>query len=186
MSSSPPPLPLPSSDPVDELTSFVAADYDASLRVLALSCGDVRDAEDALQEACVRCLIQLRRGASIESVQAWVIRVAFNRIRDGWRHRLMARRYAPLLDPGSEHDHGQLTATAMDTLAAIKTLPRRQREAVVLYYYGGFDVGLIAELLGVGAGTVKTALSRARSSLDRELNSDRESVFEGERDEQIV
>ena len=53
-------------------------------------------------------------------------------------------------------------------------LPRRQREVVVLHYYLGYEVRLIAGLLDVSEGNVKNALHRARASLARALNVEEE------------
>ena len=48
--------------------------------------------------------------------------------------------------------------------AALQTLSRRQREVVVLHYFLGESVDAIAGELGVPAGTVKSALHRARAA----------------------
>jgi RNA polymerase sigma-70 factor (ECF subfamily) len=48
---------------------------------------------------------------------------------------------------------------------ALTQLSRRQREVTVLRYYLGMDVGEIAGVLGIGEGTVKTQLFRARRAL---------------------
>ena len=48
-------------------------------------------------------------------------------------------------------------------------LPRRQRQATVLRYYLGMDVTEIAAALGVGEGSVKMTLFRARRSLAASL-----------------
>jgi RNA polymerase sigma-70 factor (ECF subfamily) len=49
--------------------------------------------------------------------------------------------------------------------AALAGLPRRQREVTVLRYYLGMNVAETASALGVGEGTVKTSLHRARIAL---------------------
>jgi RNA polymerase sigma-70 factor (ECF subfamily) len=58
---------------------------------------------------------------------------------------------------------------ALDLRRALAGLPRRQREAIVLHYYVGYDVNEVAHALDVTAGTVKTNLHRARKALAREL-----------------
>ena len=55
---------------------------------------------------------------------------------------------------------------------ALRALPRRQREVTVLRYYLGLDVAEIAEWLGIGQGTVKAMLFRARQSLGVALQED--------------
>ncbi len=52
---------------------------------------------------------------------------------------------------------------------AVDDLPWRQRDVVCLYYFLDLDVATVAELLDVSQGTVKTALSRARTRLAANL-----------------
>ena len=61
------------------------------------------------------------------------------------------------------------TEDALVVLAAIRTLPRRQREAVVLRYYGDLAEQQVARVLGCSVGTVKSQLARARVTLARRL-----------------
>src|SRR5206468_4722561 len=95
---------------------------------------------------------------------AWVTKVAVNLVRSGIRRAMaerrarerLARRPAePPRDPGGR----------VDLERALRALPRRQREAVVLHYYLDMDVREVSATLGVHEGTVKTSLHRARRSL---------------------
>jgi RNA polymerase sigma-70 factor (ECF subfamily) len=52
---------------------------------------------------------------------------------------------------------------------AVRRLPRRQREAVVLMYVEGLTRAEIAAAMGVSTETVKTHLDRARSFLAEAL-----------------
>ena len=54
---------------------------------------------------------------------------------------------------------------ALDVHRALATLPERQREVTVLFYFLDLPVGEIARELEVTEGTVKTSLHRARVSL---------------------
>ncbi len=56
-------------------------------------------------------------------------------------------------------------AAAIDVRAALEILSFRQREVVVMHYFLGESVDAIAAELGVPAGTVKSALHRARAAL---------------------
>nr|WP_269204794.1 sigma-70 region 4 domain-containing protein [Motilibacter deserti] len=58
--------------------------------------------------------------------------------------------------------------------AALETLPRDQRAALVLHYFSGLRVREIADLLGVAEGTVKARLSRGRTALAPLLRNDEE------------
>ncbi len=63
------------------------------------------------------------------------------------------------------------TAELIDVLAAMRPLPLRQREALVLHYVTGLRVEEIARQLRVPAGTVKSRLARGRAALARRLGA---------------
>jgi RNA polymerase sigma factor (sigma-70 family) len=50
-------------------------------------------------------------------------------------------------------------------LTAVRRLPRRQREVLVLRYWAGLSEAEIADTLAVSRGTVKTCASRALTKL---------------------
>jgi RNA polymerase sigma-70 factor, ECF subfamily len=69
-------------------------------------------------------------------------------------------------DPSGAHDHRE----AYDTLAsALRALPARQREAFTLRVLEDCDVATTARIMGCSEGSVKTHLSRARESLQKQL-----------------
>jgi RNA polymerase sigma factor (sigma-70 family) len=53
---------------------------------------------------------------------------------------------------------------------AVRALPVRQRTAVVLHYYADMSQADVAEVMGCSEGTVKSQLSKARSTLARALD----------------
>lgn len=129
--------------------------YRAALAIL----GDAHEAEDAVQDAFLRCL---EKGPEFESPaheKAWLLRVTVNgcksRLRSPWR-----RRAAPLLDtyPAAAPEEQNLMETIM-------TLPARDRAVLHLYYYEGYQTAEIAEMTGWREGTVRSRLTRARAKL---------------------
>lgn len=147
---------------------FVESDYQRLVRAVALACGSAVAAEDAVQEALARAWERSQRGEVIESLGKWTVTVALNVVRSGLRRVRLQRRLWPRLArdlPGSPVDDVEV----VELRNGLAALPRRQREATVLHYYLGFPVREIAVVLGVSQGTVKTALSRARASLARQL-----------------
>ena len=56
-----------------------------------------------------------------------------------------------------------------EVLAALRRLPRRQREAVVLRYYLDMPAAEIAATMGISQGSVRSATSRALEALGRLL-----------------
>ena len=60
-----------------------------------------------------------------------------------------------------------------DVIRALRSLPRRQREVLVLRYYDEASEAEIAETLGIGLGSVKTHASRGLHALAESLEEER-------------
>jgi RNA polymerase sigma-70 factor (ECF subfamily) len=146
------------------IREFLRTRYPRLVGALSLMCGSRAAAEDAVQEALARAWERDERGHRIESLEAWVTKVATNRARSRWRRLRVERRHASDRVTPSEPS-GEL----VDLRRALERLPRRQREVTVLRYYLDLDVLEIAGTLGVSEGTVKTSLHRARTALARAL-----------------
>jgi RNA polymerase sigma factor (sigma-70 family) len=115
------------------------------------------DAREAAQEAFARALARWRRLQNEDWAVGWVITTALNLLR-------RQRREVPL----DEHNDGDVAApsgNAIDLQRALRKLPRRQREALVLFYVGDLSINAVANHMGVSEGTVKAHLSRGRDTL---------------------
>jgi RNA polymerase sigma-70 factor (ECF subfamily) len=141
--------------------------YDASYRRLVVQlyaiCGDLADAEDAVQEAFVTALRKRRELARVDNPEAWVRVVAVNNLRGGWRHASVVRRYQGRVPgPGAPVEVGPEHVAIVRALAEVDP---DQRRAVVLHYLADLSVSEVAAELGVPEGTVKSRLARARARL---------------------
>jgi len=158
----------------DRIREFVDGEYPQVVATVALVCGSVATAEDAVQEALARAWERLDRGDQIDRIPAWVTTVALNLARSQmrrWRSERRARdRLGPLHDDLSNAPAASCDAHAVRE--ALARLPRRQREVTVLRYYLGLDVREIAEHLDIAEGTVKAMLFRARRSLATALGDE--------------
>ena len=65
-----------------------------------------------------------------------------------------------------------LSEEHQEVLAAVRTLADRQREALMLRYYLGLSTDEAAAVMGISAGTVKSAISRAITALGRTLKEE--------------
>ena len=146
------------------IREFLRTRYPRLVGALSIVCGSRAAAEDAVQEALARAWEQEERGRRIESVEAWVTRAAMNLARSRWRGMRVERRAERAGTPPREP-----SGDAVDVRRALQGLSTRQREVTVLRYYLQYDVAEIASTLGIGEGTVKTQLHRARAALAREL-----------------
>jgi RNA polymerase sigma-70 factor (ECF subfamily) len=151
-----------------ELRRFLADEYPRLVSAVALACGSFPAAEDAVQEALVKAWIRSDRGRQVESLAAWVVTVALNETRSGWRRAMAERRTCRTIEA-----RGQLAVAPsedrIEVERALAALPRREREVAVLRYLLGFDTKETAGVLGVGEGTVKSSLWRARTHLAEAL-----------------
>jgi RNA polymerase sigma-70 factor (ECF subfamily) len=133
--------------------------------------GDLREAQDVVQEAFVRAVVHSRRVLAAESPEAWLRTVARNVARSRWRRHV---RLGQLLGR-SDRPPPSIPDISPDRVAlytAIRGLPARQREAIALHYLADLPVDEIADLLGTTAGTVKSRLHRARQTLSHRLRDD--------------
>ena len=143
------------------IREFLASDYPRLVAAVALISGSRPAAEDAVQEALARAWERSERGERIKSLPAWVTTVATNLVRSGLRRMRAERRARSKPQPSPTPN----VEARVDIASALKTLPRRQREATVLRYYLDLDVAGVARTLGVSEGSVKTTLYRARQAL---------------------
>jgi RNA polymerase sigma-70 factor (ECF subfamily) len=139
------------------------AEYVTVFRAVYALCGDRTLAEDATQEAFSRCLERWKRLRDQRWVAGWVTTTALNVARRATRKRPLPAR--------SQAGHGDLDE-AIDLWNAIRKLPARQQEAVVLHYAMDLPLKDVGEVMGCEEGTVKSHLSRARESLRRLLEGE--------------
>ena len=141
--------------------------YDASYRRLVIQiyaiCGDLAEAEDAVQDAFVTALRKKSQLARVSNPEAWLRAVALNNLRHGWRHTSVVRRYQARV-PGPQWPV-EVGPEHVAIVTALAEVSADQREAVVLHYLADLSVADIAAQLEVPEGTVKSRLSRARERL---------------------
>jgi RNA polymerase sigma-70 factor (sigma-E family) len=143
-----------------------------ALKKLAfLMTGDQPTAEDIVQDAFLGLY---RRWRSLDDADKALgyLRIS---VLNGCRsvHRVRFRRQGITLDApedtASAEDLALLGEANRQVLVAIRRLPARQREAVVLRYYLDMTEDQAAQSMGVSLGTVKSATSRGLAALARML-----------------
>jgi DNA-directed RNA polymerase specialized sigma24 family protein len=154
---------------------FYRASYQRCLRAVIAGAGRPDLAEDLVAEAFTRALVSWRTVRDHPAPEAWVVRTALNAGTSWWRRH---RREVPLGDhdaaapqrwePGGEPGSGPGPAV----LAALRALPRRQREVIALRVFLDLDIATTAGLLGIAPGTVGAHLSRAVTTLRAALPAD--------------
>ncbi|HLN16142.1 MAG TPA: SigE family RNA polymerase sigma factor [Acidimicrobiales bacterium] len=157
----------------EQVSALFDEHYEGLCRLASLLLDDPHAAEEVVQEAFVRTYTGWWRIRQPERAQ-WYLRTAVvNLSRSRGRRRGSERRgnrtvYATegKAQAGSEVEG---RADRLVVMAAVRALPPRQREAVVLRYYEDLPEADIAKALGCSVGTVKSQLSKARASLAERL-----------------
>ena len=140
---------------------FFRSHYAPLVRALAVAAGN-EEAADAVQDAFLEAHRRWGRISGYDRPEAWVRRVALNRLTDGHRRRVRRDRVAARLGVA---EAPELEPADLDLLRAVRALPEGQRLAVCLHYLADLSVDDVAEALGVTSGTVKSQLHDARRSL---------------------
>jgi RNA polymerase sigma-70 factor (ECF subfamily) len=127
---------------------------------LIVFAGETDVAIDAADEALARAFERWERIESLDSPEAWTYRVGANLVRRKMRRRSIERQI--LL-------RGEPLAPAPQLMPevwmAVRSLPRRQREAIALRYILGMSEAEVASALDIAVGTASATLSAARSRL---------------------
>ena len=151
----------------EELYEKYATDV---LRVSYFYLGDRQRAEDVCQDVFVRLLTNapdLQEGRE----KAWLLKVALNRCRDLWRGAWLKRVVlgSPTFELIPAPDDHERREDEEAMMAAIYQLPATFRETIMLYYYQGFGITEIAQMLDLPEGTISSRLSRGRKKLEEIL-----------------
>ncbi len=142
--------------------------YEQLVRLARFLVDDRGTGEELVQDAFVRVY---RAWSRVEDPVRYVRRAVVNGARSQLRHRAVVRRYVPpALPPGAPADEEVVVRSQhADVVDALGTLPRRQRECLVLRYYLDLSEADIATTLGISRGSVKSHASRGLTALGRRL-----------------
>jgi RNA polymerase sigma-70 factor (ECF subfamily) len=135
--------------------------------------GDPEEAADALQDAMISAFRQASGFRGDSAVTTWLHRIVVNACLDRLRRRaarpavsgLDERAMAVLATGQAAPDAGAGADTALDVMAALRTLPPDQQAVLVLVDMLGYSVADAASVLGISPGTVKSRCARGRARL---------------------
>jgi RNA polymerase sigma-70 factor (ECF subfamily) len=142
---------------------------------------DVDRAEDALQDALVIAWRELPELRDPDRFDFWVQRILANMcIEHARRDR---RRYASLqvltLDDHSAPDELQGIVDRDTVDRAFRRLKPEERTVLVLRHYLGYEPAVIAEILGVPAGTIRSRLHHAHRAMRAAIEADARATAVG-------
>jgi len=130
-------------------------------------------AEDLAQEAFLRAYRTLRSWREDSAFSTWLFALALNLFRSELR-RIPPRTVSiedigQLRDGRSETEEIDQSDRNRTVRAAVRALPAKYREALIVFYFHRSDVAGTAKTLGIPEGTVKARLHRGRELLRRKL-----------------
>ena len=148
--------------------------YDSKARGLfklaVVLVGDAESAEDIVQEAFLayfRARPGPKPGSELAYLRRTVVNLAHGHHRRRYRRQVL-RGDTALESPSAESEVSDAHRLAR-VVAEVRSLPERQRDAVVLHYFSGLSGTEIASVLAISPGSVKTHLHRARVTLAQRL-----------------
>lgn len=147
-----------------EFDQFYTSSFGRITGQLYAMIGDRDEAQECVQEAFVRAWSHRKKLAKAEYPEAWVRTTAYRLAVSRWRRTNLARRPADrALSPAFSTAPADESRVAL--VAALKTLPESQRQALVLHHLCDLPVHAVAREVGVPEGTIKARLSRGRTAL---------------------
>ena len=154
-------------DAAEVVTEIYTGHYNQLVRLAVLLVHDVQTAEEVVQDAFEAMHLAWRRLRDSEKALSYLRQTVVNRSRSVLRHRKVVDMHAPKPAPDEPSaEHAALALLERSAVAeALRSLPLRQREAIVLRYYADFSEADIAAAMGISRGAVKSHTARAMAAL---------------------
>jgi RNA polymerase sigma-70 factor (sigma-E family) len=156
------------------VTELYSLHHRGLVRLAVLLVRDIPTAEDVVQDSFVAMHDGWQRLRDAESALAYLRQAVLNRSRSVLRHRAVVAKHPEKPSPDMPSaEHGalvQLDRSAV--IAALRKLPGRQREAIVLRYYADLSEAEVAAAMGISCGAVKSHTARGMAALRTGLGRD--------------
>ena len=156
------------------VTELYSLHYRALVRLAALLVRDTGTAEEVVQDAFVAMHDGWQRLRDAENALAYLRQAVVNRSKSVLRHRTVVDKNLQKAVPDMPSaEHGALVLLERSAVvAALRDLPDRQREAIVLRYYADLTEAEIAATMGISRGAVKSHTARGMIALRSALEQD--------------
>nr|WP_086470527.1 RNA polymerase sigma factor [Devosia lucknowensis] len=152
----------------DAFGALIESQYDRIYRTAWRWCGHPTDAEDIAQDVCVKIGRAIAAFDGRSAFSSWVYRITLNAVRDwqraGARRGRHAHAYAEV-SPSEVEPEQEAAATSRQLWEAVRTLPEKQRDAVLLVYAEELSHAEAAAIMGIKEATVGFHVFEARKTL---------------------
>ena len=157
------------------ITQLYHAEYRSLVRMAAMLVGDTGTAEEVVQDSFIAMHAAWRRLRDADKALHYLRRSVVNRSRSVLRHRVVIDKHLPKGEPDMPSAE-QSAITLIErsaVVAALLTLPGRQREALVLKYYLDLSEEEVAAAMKISRGAVKSHTARGKAALRTVLEPER-------------
>jgi RNA polymerase sigma-70 factor (sigma-E family) len=160
-------VPGPASEVDQMVIGLYRAEYRSLVRMAAMLVGDMATAEEVVQDCFVGMHSAFVRLRDMDKALSYLRRSVVNRARSVMRRRVVADRYMPQPQPDMPSaEYGALALLERSAvLSALRTLPVRQREAIVLRFYLDLSEEQVAFAMNISRGAVKAHTARGKLAL---------------------
>jgi RNA polymerase sigma factor (sigma-70 family) len=156
------------------VTVMYGEHYGSLVRIAALLVGDVATAETVVQDSFVAMHGAWRRLRDTESALPYLHQCLVNRSRSVLRHHNVIGRNPARLAPSMPRAAREAPPLLEFTVVrALQALPLRQREALVLTYYGNLTQAQAASAMGISPTALEAHAARAIEALRPRLGAER-------------
>jgi RNA polymerase sigma-70 factor (sigma-E family) len=154
-------------DAARAVTAIYTAHYRSLVRLAVLLVRDIATAEEVVQDSFIAMHAAWRRLRDTEKALSYLRQSVVNRSRSVLRHRVVVDKNAPKPAPDMPSaEQGAISLLERSAvISALRTLPPRQREALVLKYYADLSEAQIATAMGISRGAVKSHTARGVAAL---------------------
>jgi RNA polymerase sigma-70 factor (sigma-E family) len=152
-------------------TEFMSGRSASLFRTAYLIVGDHQLAQDLLQESLIKTYLAWPRLRDVGNAEAYTRKAIVTTAISWRRRRSFHERPSDVQLEATEPDPGEAVTTHTSVVAQLRTLPARQRAAVVLRYYEDLSEAQTAALMGCSVGTVKSQVSTGLHKLRDRLGA---------------
>ena len=158
--------------PPETFEDFYVREFPAVVGLAYALSGSRSGAEDLAQEAFLAAHRNWDRISGYDQPGAWVRRVVANVSVSAFRRRAAEARAFARAAFTETAVPPELGAADPEFWAAVRALPRRQRQVIALFYWEDKPIADVAEILDMTPGTVKRHLHDGRRGLARRLHEE--------------
>lgn len=142
---------------------------DTAFKAALSYCKNKADAEDAVQNVFLKLLQTDTEFTDDKHIKHWLIRAVVNECKNNWKS-FWHRNKVSFDELDTEPSYSE--SGSGEVFAVIMKLPNNYSTVLHLYYYEGFSVKEVAQILGISESNVQNRLMRARNKLKKLLEEE--------------